>query len=194
MRDFEVKMFKKSGEEIDCLITAAVQRLDDGGQNAPDLSIQGVIRDITEWKQAEAFQLQQTRELAVLEERNRMAREIHDTLAQGFTGIVLQMEAAEQAVEDRPDEVTKHLTQAKSLARESLQEARRSVWNLLPQALEQRHLPDALREEVRRYGVNAGWDRAEFNLSGSPRDLPAPVQAGLLRVCQRFAGKGEPGI
>ena len=180
VRDFEVKMYKKSGEEIDCLLTAALQRANAG----TNLGIQGVIRDITEWKQAEEVQLQQTRELAVLEERNRMAREIHDTLAQGFTGIVLQMEAAEQAVETRPEEVTAHLSQAKSLARESLQEARRSVWNLLPQALEQLPLPEALEEEVHRSGVNAGWSRADFSLSGKPRDLPSPIQTGILRVCQ----------
>ena len=86
-----------------------------------------MVRDITESKLAEAEALQQTREVAVLEERNRMAREIHDTMAQGFTGIVLQMEAAEQSLEASPAALPEHLNRARALAREGLQEARRSV-------------------------------------------------------------------
>lgn len=96
-----------------------------------------LVRDITARKQAEGTLLEQMKDLAVLEERNRMAREIHNTLAQGFTGIVIQIEATEQALEESPAEAGGHLGRAKNLARDSLQEARRSVWNLLPRALEQ---------------------------------------------------------
>ncbi len=137
------------------------------------------IRDITEHKETE----EALRDLTVLEERNRMAREIHDTLAQGFTGIVLQLEAAEQGMEESPDEVPYHLRLAKSLARESLQEARRSVWNLLPHALEDRSLNVALREEVHRFGAE-GHEKASWSLSGDIRQLPSDVQATLLRICQ----------
>ena len=112
-----------------------------------------------------------------------MAREIHDTLAQGFTGIVLQLEAAEQASEGSPAEVPDHLSRAKNLARESLQEARRSVWGLLPQALEERSLDAALEEEVRRFTA-VGQEKASFRVSGDRRELPANVQAALLRICQ----------
>ena len=128
---------------------------------------------------------EESRDVAVLEERNRMAREIHDTLAQGFTGIVLQLEAAEGTLDqDRePDAVREHLTSAKDLARGSLQEARRSVWNLLPRALEEHSLDDALREEVQRVGAESG-ERASFSISGQRRELPADVQAALLRICQ----------
>jgi len=126
----------------------------------------------------------QTRELAILEERNRMAREIHDTLAQGFTGIVLQLEGAEQAMEATPGEVLGHLSRAKNLARESLQEARRSVWNLLPHALERLPLDAALRQEINRFKVSAAWDDAEFSISGTQRKLPPTTQTGILRVCQ----------
>jgi len=126
---------------------------------------------------------QQTRELAVLEERNRMAREIHDTLAQGFTGIVLQLEAAEQALDGTPAEVPDHLSRAKNLARESLQEARRSVWGLLPRALEQHSLEAALQEEVSRINA-AGREKTSFSLSGERVELPSNVQAALLRICQ----------
>ncbi len=126
---------------------------------------------------------QQTRELGVLEERNRVAREIHDTLAQGFTGIFLQLEAGEQALEDSPAEVPEHLSRAKNLARESLQEARRSVWNLLPQALEERSLEAALQEEVLRFAA-VGRENASFGISGNKRELSADVQTTLLRLCQ----------
>ncbi len=123
------------------------------------------------------------RELAVIEERNRLAREIHDTLAQGFTGIVLQLEAAEGSIDDAPKEAAGRLAQAKALARESLQEARRSVWNLLPQALEDRTVEEALRDEVRRFAAE-GQERTSFNVRGERAHLGAGVQTALLRVCQ----------
>jgi signal transduction histidine kinase len=123
------------------------------------------------------------RELAVSEERNRLAREIHDTLAQGFTGIVLQLEAAEGSIEDAPEEAAGRLARAKSLARESLQEARRSVWNLLPRALEDRTVEEALRDEVRRFAAE-GQERTSFNVRGERMHMASEVQTALLRVCQ----------
>ena len=142
-----------------------------------------LVRDITERKGAEETLVQQMREMAVLEERNRMAREIHDTLAQGFTGIVLQLEAADQVLEGHTGEATGHLNRAKGLARESLQEARRSVWGLVPHALEGATLEEALRERVQQ--INAtGPEKVSFSLSGQPRTLPTDVQAGILRICQ----------
>ena len=142
-----------------------------------------MVRDITESKLAEAEALQQTREVAVLEERNRMAREIHDTMAQGFTGIVLQMEAAEQSMETSPGELPEHLNRARTLARDGLQEARRSIWGLMPQALEHSTLDEALQEEVRRFD-GEGQVKIDFTLSGKRRELPPDVQTVLLRVCQ----------
>ena len=131
-----------------------------------------------------AYLFKQTREIAVIEERNRMAREIHDTLAQGFTGIVLQLEAGEQALDESPADVEGHLAIAKKLARECLQEARRSVWNLLPQALEQMALDVALQEEIRRF-ESEGLESASFAIEGEKRELSAEVQAALLRICQQ---------
>ena len=130
---------------------------------------------------ARLFEL--ARDMAVLEERNRMAREIHDTMAQGFTGIVLQLEAAEQAFENTPSEIPDHLGRAKDLARSCLQEARRSVWNLLPRALEERPLSEALEKEVAQWASD-GPEQANFTLSGVSRELDADIQAALLRICQ----------
>ena len=125
----------------------------------------------------------ETRDLAVLEERNRMAREIHDTLAQGFTGIVIQLEAGEQAIEEHPNELQQHITVAKGLARQCLAEARRSVWNLLPEDLEENPLDVVIATEVERFDTTGG-EVISFKLLGARRQLPAVAQAALLRICQ----------
>jgi nitrate/nitrite-specific signal transduction histidine kinase len=125
----------------------------------------------------------ETRQMAVMEERNRMAREIHDTLAQGFSGIILQLEAAEQALSSDEQALQRHLNQARNLARKSLAEARRSVWNLRPQALEQRPLADAIKQEVDRFCQSTGV-KVQLNIIGDRRDLPPEVEAGVLRIFQ----------
>ena len=86
-------------------------------------------------------------------------------------------------MDESPGEVPEHLSRAKGLARESLQEARRSVWNLTPQALEQRPLAAALEEEVKRFPTGQR-EKASFKLSGERTDLPLNAQAALLRICQ----------
>jgi len=126
---------------------------------------------------------QETRQMAVIEERNRMAREIHDTLAQGFTGIVLQLEAAEQALGEDLGAMQQHLDRARSLARENLNEARRSVWGLRPGALEQLPLVEALAQEIERFTRQSGV-KANFNISEGRCRLPEDVEAALLRICQ----------
>lgn len=123
------------------------------------------------------------RQMAVMEERNRMAREIHDTLAQGFSGIILQLEAAEQAMVSDLPALQRHLNQARNLARKSLAEARRSVWNLRPQALEQRPLADAIKQEVDRFSQSTGVS-VNFNILGDRRDLSPELEAGILRIFQ----------
>jgi len=126
---------------------------------------------------------QETRDMAVLEERNRMAREIHDTLAQGFTGIVLQLEAAEQVIDEDVARAQEHLDRARSLARESLNEARHSVWALRPQALEQLPLVDTLRQETEKFVQDSGV-KVNLNISGERQALPPDVESTLLRICQ----------
>jgi GAF domain-containing protein len=93
---------------------------------------------------------EQSRQTAILAERNRMARDVHDTLAQGFTGVIVQLEAAEYAISegDRQD-ANRHLRQARELARSSLSEARRSVHALRPQALEEVNFWQALKGIVK---------------------------------------------
>lgn len=125
----------------------------------------------------------EARDLAIAEERNRMAREIHDTLAQGFMGILLQLQAAQEEMGDERPEVNQRLKRAADLARESLQEARRSVWNLRPQRLERASLPVALRQEAGGLGAVGGAE-LHFHVVGEERPLLPDVEAALLRVAQ----------
>ena len=99
--------------------------------------------------------LTQAREAGILDERQRMAREIHDTLAQGLTGIVTQLQAAEHAADD-PAGWRRHFAAATRLARESLTEARRSVNALRPEPLETARLSDALTSVAGRWSTLHG--------------------------------------
>lgn len=125
------------------------------------------------------------RDLAVLEERTRLAREIHDTLAQQLTGIVLQLEAAEALVErDRP-RAREAVAVARDLARSALAEARRSVWNLRPAPLETTGLPGAIAMEVRRWEAQTGIAvRLDTDLPRVPLALDAQAEVALFRILQ----------
>ena len=126
----------------------------------------------------------QQRQAAILKERTRMARDIHDNLAQGFTGVIVQMEAADEALlDDDPENAARHIRRAGDLARESLGEARRSVHALRPQALEKAGFADALKAIIQN--TTAGTSlRAEFQLKGEPRELSSDVEENLLHIGQ----------
>src|SRR5258707_8009798 len=93
-------------------------------------------------------------EMAVTEERNRLAREIHDTLAQAFAGIVLHTEALGAALGVSKVRSRRALDRIQILARSGLEEARRSVQALRPKALEGCTLPEALEQAARRFSAN----------------------------------------
>jgi signal transduction histidine kinase len=122
--------------------------------------------------------LAQAREAGVIDERQRMAREIHDTLAQGLTGIVTQLQAAETA-----DDWRRHVTSAVGLARESLTEARRSVHALRPQPLQSATLSEAIGDVVRRWSALHGID-GQLTTTGTPRVLTPETESTLLRATQ----------
>ena len=123
------------------------------------------------------------RRVGVLEERQRLAREIHDTLAQGFTSIVMHLEAAEQALPDDLDTLQKHLDQARGTARSSLDEARRVVQDLRPDLLEQQSLPDAIERTVVRWGEESGI-AVTTTITGEPAALHPDSEVTLLRAAQ----------
>lgn len=143
--------------------------------------------------------LTQAREAGILDERARMAVEIHDTIAQGLIGIVTQLEAADQA-RDRPDEHERHLDNAERLARESLAEARRSVAASMPSALESGTLPDALASVTRQWSELNGIP-AEVKVTGDVIALHPEIEVALLRIAQealanvaRHAGATRAGL
>ncbi|MBD0839453.1 sensor histidine kinase [Streptomyces sp. TRM68416] len=119
----------------------------------------------------------------VLAERERLAREIHDTLAQGLSSIQLLLRAAERALPDRPDVAARHVEQARQAAADDLAEARRFVAALTPPALDGTTLPDAL---ARLCATTSTRHRltARFHLSGDPAPLPTAHEVALLRIAQ----------
>ena len=127
---------------------------------------------------------ERSRQAAILEERNRMARDIHDTLAQGFTGVIVQLEAVEDAIACcRRKEANQHLQRAGDLARQSLNEARRSVHALRPQALEGGNFWQALKGIIRNTTAGTAL-HTTFNLRGKMRHLPLVWQENLLHIGQ----------
>jgi signal transduction histidine kinase len=126
--------------------------------------------------------LTQAREAGVLDERQRMAREIHDTLAQGLTGIITQLQAAEQAADDLAG-WRRHFEAATRLARESLSEARRSVEALRPESLETGRLSEALAEVAGRWSTLHGIP-AQVTTTGTTRPMPPEAEFALLRTAQ----------
>ncbi len=127
---------------------------------------------------------QQSRQTAVMAERNRMARDIHDTLAQGFTGVIMQLEAAKGATKQGDlVEAESRIERAGELARSSLGEARRSVRALRPHSLRNGKLFMTLDNMLKR--MTEGTDlNAEFRAEGDERAIPAEYEDGLLRIAQ----------
>lgn len=124
-------------------------------------------------------------EAGAAEERNRLAREIHDTLAQGLTAITLQLETAEAQLEAGapPAAVGDAVAAALRLSREGLEEARRSVLDLRAAPLEGRSLTAALAALVEEVATEAG-PRLDFEMPPDQRPLPGRLEVGLYRIAQ----------
>ncbi|MEE8047159.1 MAG: histidine kinase [Dehalococcoidia bacterium] len=177
VEDFEIGITRDDGSHAIISMTARRQAEEEG------FAVEIILRDVTARHRTEEELFNQSRELAVVDERNRMSREIHDTIAQGLTGIVLQLEAAGEFTASGDPELQKHVDSARSLARESLTEARRSVWNLSPGALHSRSLSDALRDEIEKFD-SRGAEHAEFAATGDAIELSSDTEASLFRICQ----------
>jgi signal transduction histidine kinase len=114
-----------------------------------------VLRQAADRRRAEAL-YHTARELAVTEERNRLAREIHDSVAHYLTVVNVQLEAAEKLAGDQPERAFGLVRRARRLTLESLQEVRRSVAALRAASLEELSLPRALRKLAAEFGANTG--------------------------------------
>jgi len=112
-------------------------------------------------------------------ERQRLAADIHDTLAQGFASILMLIQAAQADLDDSRPQAWRHLDTAERTARENLAEVRALVTGLAPAQLDGGTLPDALSRLSGASGVDAS-----FGLTGTARPLPMATEVMLLRVCQ----------
>jgi len=125
--------------------------------------------------------------LGAVEERNRLAREIHDTLAQGLAAISLQLETADALLEVNADieRLRRPVRQALTLARANMEEARRSVLDLRAAPLEGRSLAEAIKALIDSLATISGRSlQRAFEVSGSDQPLPVALEAGLYRIAQ----------
>jgi signal transduction histidine kinase len=157
------------------------------------LFIDGILRESAERK-ALVEELRATRdELATVEraagashERERLAREIHDTLAQGFTSIVVLAQTGEAALDAGDDrEAARRLAEIQTTARENLAEARALVSALTPPPLQSGSLADALARAAARHAEQTGV-AVEFSVVGEPRALPSTSEVAALRAAQEL--------
>lgn len=140
----------------------------------------------------------QAREAGIVDERRRMAGEIHDTLAQGLAGIIAQLEAVEVA--DGDPERHRHLHLARDLARSSLAEARRSVQALRPGPLDDARLPEALAQLAEQWQQTSGIP-VRVEIDGMPTPLQPALDVVLFRAAQealanvaKHSGASRAGI
>ncbi len=124
-----------------------------------------------------------SREAGVAAERARLAAEIHDTLAQGFTSLVTLVQAAESELDRDTEKARKHLTLAARTARENLTEARSLVAGLMPSALGTGSVDQAIRRQFERFAEETGIS-VTYQASGSSDELPTVLEVVLLRMVQ----------
>lgn len=120
---------------------------------------------------------------AVLEERNRIGREWHDTLVAGFSAISLQIEAALSNVGSRPDRASEILEMTRRMVHHYRAEARRVIWDLRDNRPEDETLPMAVQNALRRVIEHRGIQGA-VTVEGQPVELPVDLQHNVLRICQ----------
>lgn len=168
------------GEVIGVLI---LDSFDDDSYSDQDMRLLEKIADRVAPAIENARVYRQSREIAVLEERNRMAREIHDSLAQGITGIIWQLNVVLGEVENNREYTAGQIEKIRDLAKECLQEARRSVFDLRSGPLQGRTLVEAIREEGRRL-TDDGRTQVKVSISGPRVQLPSTLEAGAIRICQ----------
>jgi len=148
-----------------------------------DLQLLYTVGDLLSIAVERARLFARSTKLGALEERNRLAREIHDTLAQGLTATALQLESADALLDAGAEGAHEPLRRALSLTRSNLEEARRSVLDLRAAPLEGRPLSEALKTLVDRWEAETGINARYGAVNGS-RPLPPSVEAALYRICQ----------
>lgn len=153
--------------------------------SADDLRLLYTVGDLLSIAIERARLYAHSTEVGAVEERNRLAREIHDTLAQGLSAIALQLETADILLETgrEPERIQRAIQQALHLARTNLDEARRSVLDLRAAPLEGRTLAEAIAQLVQEVAAKHPI-AIKFQAVGAHRPLPVAIEAGLYRVAQ----------
>ena len=137
---------------------------------------------VEELRRTQAELAESERNAGMLAERQRLSHEIHDTLAQGFIGIIMHLEAAAQSLEDHPT-AQKHVAQAEAMARENLRQARYLVEGLHPKRLQESSLPDAIMTTVQQWREQS-LVATHVTVTGEERPLSANTELVLLRATQ----------
>jgi two-component system NarL family sensor kinase len=151
--------------------------------SAEDLRLLYTVGDLVAIAIERARLFTASTQLGALEERNRLAREIHDTLVQGLSGIIMQLETADALLDnDQADRGREALQQALALSRANLEEARRSVLDLRAAPLEGRSLSKALAALIDEWRAKSPL-KIKFESTGE-RPLPARLEIGLYRIAQ----------
>ena len=172
------RLFLRSPLDVRVLAAAPWWTLRHTGVMAAILGLAAIVGAF--WMRAIARRKRQQYQ-AVLNERTRVARELHDTVEQGLAGIALQLEAVAGSFQTAPDAARQSLDVARQMLRYSLEETRRSVMDLRSQALESRDLAGALENLARQMTVNTRAE-AHVHVSGAVRRLDAAEEHHLLRI------------
>ena len=138
---------------------------------------QRLIDDLT---QSRANLMRVEREAGRLTERQRLARDIHDTLAQHFTSIIMHLSAAKHS---NPESVQSEVQQAEDAAREGLDEIRRIVWDMQPEQIEKASLVEAVEELAARWSAENSV-QVKMKVTGTPHSLTSSAETALLRISQ----------
>jgi signal transduction histidine kinase len=172
------RLFLRSADDVVVLSAASWWTLRHTGVLLVMLAIAGIVAG--SWALMVAKQKRQQFQ-AILTERNRVARELHDTLEQGLAGIALQLEAVTGSLETSPSAARASLDVARQMLRYSLEEARRSVLDLRSEALESRGLAGALAMLARQMTIGTS-PRVDVRIEGPVRRLDVAQEHHLLRI------------
>ena len=123
------------------------------------------------------------RQAGIMQERQRLAREIHDTFTQGLSSIVMQIEAMDATLSTNDTKGRQRLSQVGRIARENLAEARRLLWALQPEVPERASLPEMLRPLAERWAEESGV-RVGVTITGQATSLRPEIEVTLLRATQ----------
>jgi two-component system NarL family sensor kinase len=153
--------------------------------SADDLRLLHTVGDLLSIAVERTRLFARSTQLGIIEERNRLAREIHDTLAQGLTAVALKLETADALLESegQPERVRQVVQEALALTQANLEEARRSVLDLRAAPLEGRSLVEALAALAQTW-TSQTQRPVNLTTTGGIRPLPVRLEVGLYRIAQ----------